>query len=371
VGAIAQPALTASTSASILLALLGALLFAVSAALQHHVVGVHARQLTSVAHPAIELGDPGGGLGDPADLGPTGESPSSAFIVQERDHAAPAAGPVRRRLRVLALLRRLARDPMWLLGWVTNLAGFAAQAAALHLGSIVIVQALLVTQLLFALPLSALPARRRPLRRDWLGTAAVCAGLATLLTVRGAVPQTTGRRSDVWIVVCVAAGLILLLLLVSRVATGQQYRTAAIGAAAGICFCLTAVFLVLIGDDVARGGAPAAVTDWPVPGLCASTLLGLVLVQRAFAAGTLPAAMTAMVVTDPVCSWIAGTVLFDAGPRWGAGVLAGSALGVGLIALGVAALANSPTLRDESRSAATQPVPAQRQIVEPQRVEPR
>jgi len=340
VGAIAQPALTASTTASILLALLGALLFAVSAALQHHVVGEHARQLTSVAHPAIDLGDP-----------------------DDR--------PVRRPLRVLALLRRLARDPLWLLGWVANLAGFAAQAAALHLGSIVIVQALLVTQLLFALPLSVLSSRRRPLRRDWLGTAAVCAGLATLLTVRGAVPQTTGRRSEVWLVVCVAAGLILLLLLVSRVATGQQYRTAAIGASAGICFCLTAVFLVLIGDDVARGGAPAAVTDWPVPGLCASTLLGLVLVQRAFAAGTLPAAMTAMVVTDPVSSWIAGTVLFDAGPRWGAGVLAGSAVGVAFIALGVAALANSPTLRDESRSPATQPVPAPRQAVEPQRVEPR
>lgn len=311
-GAIAQPALTASTTASILLALLGALLFAVSAALQHHVVGVHARQLTSV------------------------------------------------RLRVLALLSRLARDPLWLLGWVANLAGFAAQAAALHLGSIVIVQALLVTQLLFALPLSALPARRRPLRRDWFGTAAVCAGLAVLLTVRGAVPQTTGRRSEVWLVVCVAAGLIVLLLLASRVAIGQQYRTAAIGAAAGICFCLTAVFLVLIGDDIAGGGPGAAVTDWPLPGLCASTLLGLVLVQRAFAAGTLPAAMTAMVVTDPVSSWIAGTVLFDAGPRLGAGVLAGSALGVGLIALGVAALANSPTLRDDSRSPANPPVPAPR-----------
>jgi hypothetical protein len=365
VGAIAQPALTASATASVLLALLGAAMFAVSAALQHHVVGIHARQLTSVAHPAIELGEPELGepeLGEP-ELGEPelGEPELGAVVIR---------GLGGRRLRVLALLRRLARDPLWLLGWVANLVGFAAQAAALHLGSIVIVQALLVTQLLFALPLSALPARRRPLRRDWLGTLAVCAGLATLLTVRGAVPQTTGRRSEVWLVGCVAAGLILLLLLVSRVATGQQYRTAAIGAGAGICFCLTAVFLVLIGDDVARGGAPAAVTDWPVPGLCASTLLGLVLVQRAFAAGTLPAAMTAMVVTDPVCSWIAGTVLFDAGPRWDAGMLAGSAAGVGLIALGVAALANSPTLRDESRSA-TQPVPAQRQAVERQRVERR
>jgi drug/metabolite transporter (DMT)-like permease len=242
---------------------------------------------------------------------------------------------------------------MWLLGWVANLVGFAAQAAALHLGSIVIVQALLVTQLLFALPLSALSAGRRPLRRDWLGTVAVCCGLVTLLTVRGDVPQTTARRGEVWLVLCAAAALILLLLLLSRVATAQQYRTAAVAAAAGVCFCLTAVFLVLIGADVPDRGLPAGLLTWPVPGLCASTVLGMLLVQHAFAAGSLPAAMTAMVITDPVASWIAGSVLFDARPQVSAGVLAGSAAGVGLLALGVVALANSPTLRDESRSPGT------------------
>ena len=53
------------------------------------------------------------------------------------------------------LIRRLVRSPLWLVGWFTNLFGFFVQAAALHFGSVALVQPLLVTQLLFALPLAS------------------------------------------------------------------------------------------------------------------------------------------------------------------------------------------------------------------------
>src|SRR5262249_39911117 len=162
--------------------------------------------------------------------------------------------------------------------------------------------------------------------------------------VRTGVAQTTGRRWAVLPVVCVAGALILLLRLGTRVLRGRLYRTAAAGASAGICFCLTAVFLVLTGDDVARHGLPAALWHRPLLGLCASSALGMVLVQDAFATGALSAALTAMAISDPVASWLAGTVLFDAEPRPGLATLSGSVLAVGLIAAGVVALANSPTL---------------------------
>ena len=78
---------------------------------------------------------------------------------------------------VQRLLVRVAREPLWWWGWSAGVAGFSAQAVALHLGSIVVVQALVVTQLLFALPLGSVFTGRRPLRRDWWGSAAVCGGL--------------------------------------------------------------------------------------------------------------------------------------------------------------------------------------------------
>ncbi len=55
----------------------------------------------------------------------------------------------------LALFTRLLRDRQWWLGSLVAAAGFALQAAALGFGSVLLVQALLVTSLLFALPIHA------------------------------------------------------------------------------------------------------------------------------------------------------------------------------------------------------------------------
>lgn len=245
--------------------------------------------------------------------------------------------------RLLGLLRRLYRDPLWRLGWVVNVAGFAAQALALHLGSIAVVQALLVTQLLFALPLG-----RRPLRRDWLATGSICTGLVVLLAVRGTVPQTAVRRPIIWFIVIGAAAFIALLVSVARSpALPAGAGAAATAAAAGICFCMSAVFLVYAGDDVARHGVLAAVLDWPPLGLCVSMLLGMALVQGAFARGSLPAALTAMTIVDPVASWIAGALLFDVQPVFATRTMLGCVLAALLIIAGVITLAYSPTVRGE------------------------
>jgi drug/metabolite transporter (DMT)-like permease len=250
-------------------------------------------------------------------------------------------------LPVQRLLVRVAREPLWWWGWSAGVAGFSAQAVALHLGSIVVVQALVVTQLLFALPLGSVFTGRRPLRRDWWGSAAVCAGLILLVIVRGGMPRTAGRRSEMWLVVAVAAGLVLLFFLTARLLRGRpQSRTVALAAAAGICFCMTAVFLVFAGDDVSRHGLLAAACGWPSAGLIASTAVGTVLVQNAFAAGSLPTALTAMNITDPVASAVAGVVVFDARPTIDPGMLGATVAAVVLIASGVTVLAFSPTLHD-------------------------
>jgi hypothetical protein len=284
---------------SILLAIVGAFLFAVSAALQQY----------------------------------------AASAVPPEEDERPAV------LRIFGLLRRLTRDPLWLLGWVANVGGFAAQAVALHLGSIVVVQALVVTQLLFALPLGTVPFGRRPLPRDWVGTAAVCAGLVSLLATRGDVPQTSAPRSHVWSLVAIDAGLIGLLVLVSWfVRAVGHHRTAAIATGAGICISVTAVLVVTVGNDISGHGLSGAL-GLPLAALCGSTLLSMVLVQEAFAAGTLATALTAMTIADPLASWIAGTVLFDAKPAVSPAALAGSVLALVLIGIGVAVLASSPTLR--------------------------
>jgi hypothetical protein len=297
-------------AASIAAALVAALLFAVSATLQQH-----AARAAALAAPPLS------------------------------DGPAHRRAPV---LPVLGLLARLARDRWWLLGWLTNILGFTAHASALHLGSIAVVQAVLVVQLLFALPLATLRTRARPLRRDWLGTSAVCAGVILLLAVRGQVPQTTARRADILWVVVVAAGLILALLITARaVRAHAQTRTALVAVAAGCCFALTAAFVVFVTADLARRGLVATAFDWPVLGLAASTALGGLLVQDAFAGGSLPTALTAMTITDPVASWVVGAVVFDARAPAGLATVVSCAAAGAVVVFGVALLASSPTLHDE------------------------
>jgi hypothetical protein len=137
-------------TASVGLAFLAALLFAVSAALQQY----------------------------------------AARSAAVRTDAAPGWLPI------LGVVRALLRDRWWLGGMVANVAGCAVHAVALRLGSLAMVQTILVMQLLFAVPLARLRGRS-PLVRDWCGTAAVCAGLAVLFIVRGVATQPIGVRHDV------------------------------------------------------------------------------------------------------------------------------------------------------------------------------
>ena len=74
------------------------------------------------------------------------------------------------------------RDVRWWLGAGGAIANYALQAAALALGSVVLVTALQVTALLFALPVYARMTRRRVTRWEWTwavllgGAASRCAG---------------------------------------------------------------------------------------------------------------------------------------------------------------------------------------------------
>ena len=80
-----------------------------------------------------------------------------------------------------SLLVRLVRRPLWLLGLLADLAGFALQALALRRGSLVVVQPLITTSLLFTLALSALSYHEPISRAEWRAVILVLAGLCVFL----------------------------------------------------------------------------------------------------------------------------------------------------------------------------------------------
>ncbi|WP_232236151.1 DMT family transporter [Nocardia sp. BMG51109] len=239
-------------------------------------------------------------------------------------------------LAVLGIARTLLTGRRWLVGQGLSVAGFVCHAAALRYGAISTVQALLVVQLLFALPLAARRRRTRLLRRDWAGTVAVCAGLV-LLVAQGT-PHGSVRLERLPIAGCAVLGAVVVLLVLGRMTGGAQLRSALTAMAAGCCFATTAV-LVTVATPVLPQ------LHWAWLGVPLTTVVGGVLTQEAFARGSLPTALTTMTITDPALSYIAGLTLFvtTAAQPHPAGVVAAAAVVVG----GVVLLANSPTLHDE------------------------
>ena len=116
---------------------------------------------------------------------------ASSSVVQ-RFAAAPAPGELTLHWRlVLFLVHR----PLWLVGIACMLGGFGFQLAALHVGTLAMVQPLIATELLFVFGFLAILHRRRVRPRDLVAALGMAGGLGTFLFVAspsGGVLQEVG-----------------------------------------------------------------------------------------------------------------------------------------------------------------------------------
>lgn len=242
-----------------------------------------------------------------------------------------------------ALMRKLVRDPVWLKGWLVNLAGFGAQAAALHLGSVAEVQPLLATQLLFAMPMASLERRRWPRWRDWGSGLSICLGLVVLLVLVHAVPTgaDVDRSKIVLAALSALAAIVVLVPIASRL--GADVMVLVSAGCAGICFAMTAVFIKLTSDDLLHHGIASTATDWVGYALAVSTALGLVLEQAAFANGPLPWAVATKESVNPIASYAVGVLAFPIALPTDAGTVAGLVVAGLLLVAGAVGLAHSPS----------------------------
>ena len=94
----------------------------------------------------------------------------------------------------LTLLRR----PLWWGGTAAAVAGFVFQALALAKGSLLLVQPILVSGLLFALPLSARLAHRRVTRGEWLWAMVLTAALAVFVLLAKTRPGDYEASLALW-----------------------------------------------------------------------------------------------------------------------------------------------------------------------------
>ena len=255
-----------------------------------------------------------------------------ASVLQQ--HSAQAAS---RRLSLRpALLVALARRPLWLAGVAANVAAYGLRFAAIGHGSLVLVQPLVVSGLLVALPLAAAVQRRGMTGRDWLGALGVAAGLSVFLVAaapsRGSASGSTGG----WLVVLALLGGPALLL-VAAARRLPRHQAALLAAGGGILLALAAGVTKVCAAALGRGVAAAA-TSWATYALVVVGLAGVVVVQSAFQAGPLSASLPVLSVVEPLVSIAVGRGLFrehlaTRGPTVVVEVVALAVMGWGIVAV--------------------------------------
>ena len=142
----------------------------------------------------------------------------------------------------LELFRLSLRDTRWWLGGLGAIANYSLQAAALALGSVMLVTALQVTSLLFALPIYARLAHHRVTRSEWMWAVLLAAALAVLVTVGD--PSAGHDRASLrtWVAVAVVLGPILVLcVLGARLWSGGTAAPVLLAVVAGSSLALFAV----------------------------------------------------------------------------------------------------------------------------------
>jgi drug/metabolite transporter (DMT)-like permease len=276
---------------------------------------------------------------------------ASAAMQQHAAHLAASAAPapavssgVTTALPVLRTARRLGRDKIWLLGTGANVGGSLVQAGALYFGSVAVVQVLLVSQLIFTLWMSALWDHRRPGVLELGSAVAICAGIAIFLSVPGTAPTAGTVDRSRLLVATLCAGALVALLVFTAAGRHHAVRAIPIAIGAGVFFAISAALLKLTTEDLFDHGVAATATDWPGYLLAAANVSGFVLEQDAFATGALAPAVTAMSITNPVVSYFVGVLAFNAHFPSSVGGLAALAGAAALVVLGVTGLAHSPAV---------------------------
>jgi drug/metabolite transporter (DMT)-like permease len=212
--------------------------------------------------------------------------------------------------RGAGFLLRLARRPRWLAGIAADALGFVAQAAALGLGRIVVVQPLLATSVVFALPLGARMEGKRVSRPEVFAAIAVTAGLGAFLVVADPAGGLDNPPAVDWIVSFVVIGLLCGALTLAARGRAPVHRAALLGTAAGILFALSAALTKATVEQL-DDGVLAVFEHWQLYALVVVGYVSMTLSQASLQAGALAPAVATQMALDPVASLFLGTIAFN------------------------------------------------------------
>ncbi len=228
----------------------------------------------------------------------------------------------------------LATQRWWLLGTLSLLLGYAFQARALVDGQLAIVQSLLVTTIVFALPLGRWFTDQVVNRAEIVAAVVVVAGLAAF-TLFG--DEGTGRSSaptSAWVLTFLVFGLLAAGMVVIGRRADPGRRAAYLGTSAGVLYALSAAMWKPTATALSDGGVGGLLTSWEFYAWAAAAVVAFIVQQVSLATGHLASSVATVSVFNPVVSVIIGIVVLQerlADPVWHK-IVAFGGLGVAMLA---------------------------------------
>jgi drug/metabolite transporter (DMT)-like permease len=254
-----------------------------------------------------------------------------------------------------AIVTSWVRQPAWWAGTLGAVGGYVFQALALAHGSLLLVQPLLVSSLLFVLPLGARFSNQHVRERDWYWALLLTAALTIFVLVGQ--PREGHYRPPVpaWSVALASSVPVVIVCVLAARRTVGRPRAMLLASTVAVLLGMIAVLTKVSTHRLAAHGWHGLLTV-PAPYLLVALAATVtVLQQSAFHAGALQASVPIMLVGEPVVAVLLGVVVL--GEHLvvrGAGsvilVLAVSAMTAATIALGRDSASLTTLIADQAAS---------------------
>lgn len=241
-------------------------------------------------------------------------------------------------------LRDMVQRPAWLVGTSIFAVAVALQATALSLGSIALVQPVLVMELPFTLLLGWWVLGGALRRREWIAVAIMSVGLVVLLvTLQPSGGDALGAGTLVWILgTIVTMGLLGLTSWIAK-RSRTVTRAAFYGIAAGIGSGFVAVIVKAMSEALQEDGIGGVLTTWQSYLLIPVAPAAFLVLQHSLRAGRLLASQPGLILGNPLLSSTWGIALLGEEVNGGFALL-GGLIGAVLMVVGVFLLSRSPLL---------------------------
>jgi drug/metabolite transporter (DMT)-like permease len=237
-------------------------------------------------------------------LGAGGCFAAAAALQHQVASAEPSARAGDPRL-LLALVKRRT----WLLGGAADLAGLILQTLALRQGALSLVQPLLLSGLILAVPFQAWLERRRPIRNELRGVILAALGLAAFLLAAAPSPGTGDPSTRAWLEVAALAAPVVAVCAAAAGRSVGARRAAWLGVLTGLLYGLSGALLKACADRLTHPSG--LLLSWLPYVLVLLGGLGMVLNQNAFQGPQLATPLTALTLTEPLVAVLIGAGAFS------------------------------------------------------------